>query len=47
MARLSQEEIQAKKAQRQRDDLWQILKRLAFMALFSATTKKSTERRRR
>lgn len=30
MARLSQEEIQARKAQRQRDDLWQMLKRLTL-----------------
>jgi hypothetical protein len=47
MAHLSQEEIQARKAQRQRDDLWQMLKRLSFMALFAAATKKSKERRRR
>ena len=47
MARLSQEEIQARKAQRQRDDLWQMLKRLALMALFAAATKKSKERGRR
>ena len=47
MARLSQEEIQARKAQRQWDDLWQMLKRLALMALFAAATKKSKERRQR
>jgi hypothetical protein len=47
MARLSQEETQARKVQCQKDDLWQMLKRLAFMALFAAATKKSKERRQR
>ena len=47
MARLSQEELQDRKSQRQKDDLWQMLKGLAFMALFAAATKKSKERRQR
>jgi hypothetical protein len=47
MAYLSEEEIQARRAQCQRDDLWQMLKRLALMALFAAATKRSKERKQR
>jgi hypothetical protein len=47
MRRLTPEEIEKRKSDRQKDELWSVIKKFFFMFLISAATKDRSKSRRR